>query len=330
MKHLALLGSGPDLLQLAGHLQDAGFAITLLPGPPREGDGRHGLTGVPSSPGLALVGTSRAEELDDLASTAEGHGLPWLFLCGGSSDGAEGELTTVAYRAGALAVLPAGSSAELVAQTAGRTFDSMRLGPEAGAGKRRRHFRAGDTIALRADEMLRVVEGVIAQVAWHEDGNEGLVGLWGPGHLLSGHPEDACCLSLRAQTETLVEVDRITADADTFARLLERIRRLEAWSSVQSRQSMQQRLLGALTLLAEQFGEACPEGTLIDVRITHAQLAAAIGATRATVTRLLGPLRRQGLVRTVASAEGERFCLPGAGPGAPSEKDRDLALTGRW
>lgn len=331
MKHLALLGGGAELLELAGHLQRAGFAVTLLPDPPRDGDRHHGLAGVPSAPGLALVGASRTEEVAGLASTAEGHALPWLFLCGGSPEGDPGELTTIAYRSGALAVLPAGSSTDLVVQAVGRAIESLRPGHDAaGRGPRRRPHRMGETIPLRADEMLRVVEGVVAQVAWHEDGTEGLVGLWGPGHLLSGHPEDACCLSLRAHTEALVEVDRLGSDDDTFERLLERIRRLEAWSSVQSRQSMQERLLGVLALLAEQFGAPSSEGLLIDVRITHAQLATAIGANRATVTRLLGPLRRRGEVRTVTADGGERFCLPQHRGGIAGSEIGDLALTGRW
>lgn len=326
MKHLALLGDGPHLLTLAGHLRRSGFAVTLLPEPPREGDRHHGLAGVRTAPGLALVGAEGVDQLERFASTAEGHGLPWLFLCGEATELESADLTTVAYRAGALAVLPEGASAELVVQTAGRTIESLRLARQPANPPRRIHYRAGDTIDLRADETLRVIEGVVAQVAWHEDGTEGLVGLWGPEHLLTGHPEDACFLSFRAQTEAWVEIDPLTPDGDAFERLLERTRRLEAWSSVQSRQSMQQRLLGVLALLAEQFGEPCVEGTRIDVRITHAQLASAIGATRATVTRLLGPLRRRGLVQTVTVDEGERFCLPRTGR---DRKDRDQTAPDR-
>ena len=324
MKHLAILGAGPPLMEVAVHLHRAGFAITLLPElPERPGKAF-------SSPGLALASTSQIEELDVLASAAEYHALPWLFLCGDSQDDVGGELTTTAYRAGALAVLPADSSAELVVQTVERSIESLTVqGRRHGHGPRRRHYRAGETIPLRVDEMLCIIDGVLAQVAWHEDGAEGLVGLWGAGHLLSGHPEDDCGVALRAHTDAVVEVDRLSADGDAFERLLVRVRRLEAWSSVQSRQSMQQRLLGVLALLAAQFGEACSEGTLIDVRITHAQLAAAIGATRATVTRLLGPLRRNGLVLTVQSAAGERFCLPQWQGGHGLEVGRRLAVGGR-
>ncbi|MEO1369321.1 MAG: Crp/Fnr family transcriptional regulator, partial [Acidobacteriota bacterium] len=263
-----------------------------------------------------------------LASAAEWHRLPWLFLCGDAPEEDSG-LTTAAYEAGALAVLPAGSEPELVVQAVDRAAQSL---TSKGPGKRRpvrRSYRAGETIPLSVWEVLAVKEGVVAQITWHGDGGEGLVGLWGPGHLLTGHPADACGLALRAHSDAVVDLVRLDAlergGAASIESLLARVRGLEAWSSVQSRQNMQERLLGILTLLAEQFGVARAQGTLIDVRITHAQLAAAIGATRATVTRLLGPLRRQGLVLTVTSSEGERFCLPPRTLNAEATAPRDAA-----
>lgn len=323
MKHLALLGASSRLPELAAHLYGAGFAVTLLP-LPAEGSDRHGPAPF-AHPGLALAVAARSEELGILASAAERHALPWLCLCANGPEGEAVDLTTTAYQAGALAVLPAGSAAELVTQAVERSIESLSAQARGnGPGPRQRHYRSGETIPLGIDEVLRVRDGVVAQVAWHEDGAEGLLGLWGPDHLLTGHGEDTCGLSLRAHTEAVVEVDRLDPNSDSFGRLLERIRRLEAWSSVQSRQNMQQRLLGMLALLAEQFGTASSEGILIDLRITHAQLAHAIGSTRATVTRLLGPLRRQGLVRTVRSPSGERFCLPERPP------DRDPRAAGAW
>lgn len=328
MKHLALIGDGPRLMEVAAHLHGAGFAVTLLPKTVLDDtdEPAHGKVSALPPPGLALASTSRPEELVALATAAERRSLPWLFLCDSAPEVAEGQLTTAAYRAGALAVLPVGSAAELVVQAVERSITSLIAKGEDGRRPRRRHYRAGEAIPLGTGQMLRIEGGVVAQVAWHEDGGEGLVGLWGTGQLLAGHPEDACGLTLRAHTDTVVELNRLDGivrggDGDVVEGLVARVRRLEAWSSVQSRQNMQDRLLGVLDLLAEQFGEARGDGMLIDVRITHAQLASAIGATRATVTRLLGPLRRRGLVLTVPSAEGERFCLPrrasGGGGGGP-------------
>ena len=78
---------------------------------------------------------------------------------------------------------------------------------------------------------------------------------------------------------------------------------------MQARPYLDQRVMGILALLAEQFGQPHPEGMLVDVRLTHAQLATAVGATRATVTRCLGDLRTRNLLCVVGRREGERLCI---------------------
>lgn len=310
-KHLLLVGGGPELWQLAEHFRGTGFAVTRPPdGMPLDFAGREASVGVPRFQ-LALVKAADLEELRELLPSAERLAASWLFLCGDPPN-TDPKLTTAAYQAGALAVLPAGASVELVIQAVERAVDSHHSTSDESARRRprRRVFRVGENLPLRVEESLRIVEGMVAQLVWHEDGAAGLLGLWGPGHLLTGHPEDACCLSLHAHTQVVAEIGRLDVNGENLEKLLLRIQYLEAWSSAQSRQNVEQRLLGVLTLLAEQYGEETEEGTLIAVRLTHAQLANAIGATRATVTRLLGVLRRRSLVRIVSSSEGERFCLP--------------------
>jgi CRP-like cAMP-binding protein len=78
---------------------------------------------------------------------------------------------------------------------------------------------------------------------------------------------------------------------------------------MQARPHLDQRVLGILSLLSEQFGMTTPEGQIVDVRITHTQLATAVGATRATITRTLGDLRHQNKLSIINTADGERFCL---------------------
>jgi hypothetical protein len=48
---------------------------------------------------------------------------------------------------------------------------------------------------------------------------------------------------------------------------------------------------------------------LIDVRLTHGQLAAATGATRATVTRVLGVMKKRRQVWTIGAGPEQRFCI---------------------
>ncbi len=173
-------------------------------------------------------------------------------------------------------------------------------------------FRAGERILLDSDGTLQILEGVVALTVIHEDGTEVLLGLCGPGQMVAGHADESCCIQLRAQTATVVRMEpweeacRQPGFAD---RLRERLQSTEAWAAMQALPHIEQRLLGILSLLARQFGRPAGDGTLIEVLITQAQLASAVGATRTTVTRLLGHLRRRGLLIALRAGRFERYGL---------------------
>lgn len=184
----------------------------------------------------------------------------------------------------------------------------LSYGPE----RRRLRYRQGALIPLPDDAVLEVKEGVVALTALHADGAEVLLGLFGPGQLLPGHPATGCALELTAHTEVEVRMHTWAEAArqpELAERLRQRLRQMETWASMQARPHMEQRVLGILGLLAESFGRPHPKGLLIDVRLTHSQLASAVGATRATVTRLLSQLRRRGVLTVVRGADGGRLCL---------------------
>jgi CRP-like cAMP-binding protein len=173
-------------------------------------------------------------------------------------------------------------------------------------------MKPGERIDLDPDSALVVQEGVVTLTVIHEDGSEVLLGLYGPGHVFAGHSMRGCCTQISIHTSARVSIEPWTAAvcAPGFSDgLRNRLRTMEAWAAMQARPHIEQRLLGILSLLADQFGRSTPRGMLIEVRITHAQLASAIGATRATVTRCLGMLRRRGRLLSVGSGAGERLCL---------------------
>jgi len=188
------------------------------------------------------------------------------------------------------------------------------LGARERIADRLRHFRQGDPIYLQDDTVLEVLEGVVSLTAFHADGAAVLLGLFGPGQLLPGHPAAGCAIELVAHTEAEVRMhpwSEALRRPELMERLRCRLRQMEAWASMQAHPHLEQRLLGILGLLAGLFGKPHPRGLLIDVRLTHAQLASAARGTRATVTRLLSRLRRRGLLAVVRGAMGGRFCLPG-------------------
>jgi CRP-like cAMP-binding protein len=57
------------------------------------------------------------------------------------------------------------------------------------------------------------------------------------------------------------------------------------------------RLQQFLLMLAQDFGQVEPQGVRIPLKLTHYQLATAVGTTRVTITRLLKDLKDQGWLR---------------------------------
>jgi CRP-like cAMP-binding protein len=261
----------------------------------------------PAALTLVALGDPHAAALDTLLPRLGEGAAPWL--CWNRAD--DPGIALAAYSAGALAVLRGATTGALLLQSVRNALTLVAPAPATLA--RARHYTRDELIALPADAVLDIRAGVVAQSVLHADGSEVLLGLCGPGQLLVGHPEDDCCLQLVAHTDVTVRVrrwDEACRQPDFATRLRSRLRQMEAWSAMGARHYLDQRLLGIIELLGEQFGRPHDAGTLVDVRITHAQLAAAIGATRTTVTRLLGDLRARGLLSVSGSGPHERFCLP--------------------
>ncbi|ELS01007.1 cAMP-binding protein [Xenococcus sp. PCC 7305] len=67
------------------------------------------------------------------------------------------------------------------------------------------------------------------------------------------------------------------------------------------------RLLSFLKVIIKEHGQLGEDGYYLPYLLTHAQIGSIIGATRVTVTRLMGKLRRQGLILI---RNDSLICLP--------------------
>jgi CRP-like cAMP-binding protein len=57
---------------------------------------------------------------------------------------------------------------------------------------------------------------------------------------------------------------------------------------------IEERVKGFLELLALDYGVVCPQGLRLNPRLTHQEIANALGTTRVTVTRIIGQLKEVG------------------------------------
>jgi len=261
--------------------------------------------------GADMSVTKHAELTLVLAETTEFSSLPhspWLAW----DQTGDPQAISKAYQAGARAVFPKETSMNVILETIQRTMVELLESRKDTKPRTQRIYRRGELILLEADAVLHVEDGILATTMIHQDGVEVLLGLSGRGQIVVAHPDDNCHIQIIAHTEAKVKIEPWGVAASTpdfLAKLRARLQQMEGWAAMQARPSLQQRVLGLLGLLSEQFGVASKQGVLIDVRMTHGQLAAAVGATRTSITRVLSDLRAQGRVSTVNKDGEDLFCL---------------------
>ncbi len=83
------------------------------------------------------------------------------------------------------------------------------------------------------------------------------------------------------------------------------------WLSALGQRKTIDRLTSFLTLLIEEYGVVKEQSYCLPYTLTHAQIGSAIGSTRVTVTRLMGKLRRQGII---SIKDDHSICMPNFQP----------------
>jgi len=260
---------------------------------------------------LPLLIALESEDCDILESSALCPILVWDRL---DSSG----VREVSYAHGAFCVLPksltvaalmqALSNAALVAST---THPNHLFSHSV-----RRNYKRGEQIHLEEDRIIQILRGVVRCTSLHPDGSEVLIGFYTENDILIAHHAHTCYVEMAAHSALLVLMEPWSSAAarpEFYNRLKERICQMELWSSMQARGTMEGRLLGILQVIAGKFGMSTRGGTRLNIKLTHELLASAIGATRTTVTRILGGLKKEGKVAVEKTVNGEFLLLPDHG-----------------
>lgn len=204
------------------------------------------------------------------------------------------------------------------------------------ARARLRKFPKGATIYLprdAADYVYVVQEGRVRLVSITRDGKQAILALFEPGDLfgelaLAGAAErDEYAETVKPSTVVSIPRDALEQVLEQNARLSLAVTRLIGWRRRRLERrlrnllfcSNRERLTALLWDLVEQYGRRIPEGLLIDIKLSHQDLASLIGVTRESVTLTLGELQLEGLVSVgrqrlvvrnlerLAQAAGERI-----------------------
>ncbi len=151
-----------------------------------------------------------------------------------------------------------------------------------------------------------VVSGAVVMTALCPAGREAVLGLLGPGQafgqatVVAGRHQGTARALGRCVIETIDSVEAIQGSVETIeaARgFAARCDALEEWLADLVLLDVPARLAKRLCDLADLVGRQEPEGVLIAVPLTQAQLASLVAATRESVNRALVRLTRDGVVR---------------------------------
>ncbi|MBW4540145.1 MAG: Crp/Fnr family transcriptional regulator [Myxacorys chilensis ATA2-1-KO14] len=171
-------------------------------------------------------------------------------------------------------------------------------------------FRSGQPIQMRADEVWIVCRGIVSLNTLYPTGDEALLavvtasmpfglpltGIF-PYHAIALSDADLMCL-------TLAEIEKSPAlSQGIFRHLGRRLQQTEAFLALAGYRRVEERLKQFLLLLQHEVGQPGAEGVRLNIRLTHQQIANAIGTTRVTVTRLFGQLRQEGWIKTAPNRQ---------------------------
>lgn len=165
-------------------------------------------------------------------------------------------------------------------------------------------YQAGQAIPLPPGILLMVCRGVVQLSTIQPDGGETLLGLAGPSApiglpLTTINPYWANALTdVNVLPLAMAEVESSPVlMAGLGHNLVVRLQQTEAWLAIAGKRLVVDRLHQLLVFLAQELGQVETSGVRIPVRLTHHQLATAIGTTRVTVTRLLKDFKAQGWLK---------------------------------
>jgi CRP-like cAMP-binding protein len=172
------------------------------------------------------------------------------------------------------------------------------------SSERRVHFYGrGEEIPLITQGIWQVNRGVVQLTKYHTNGDETLLGwaqtnnffgLW----LTTVEAFQAKALSdVYLQWYPLTEIETSAEISQAVLKqIVFRIQQTEELLAISGLKRVEEKLIAFFKLLSHYLGEEKDSKIRLVVRLTHQNIANAIGTTRVTVTRLLGDWQKQNLI----------------------------------
>lgn len=161
----------------------------------------------------------------------------------------------------------------------------------------RRVFSRRSFLPLSQEYLWQIEVGVVRTLTWLEDGTAISFGLWGPGDLVGRVLSKAEPYKIECLTDVEVSILPRARWYQATESMLLHTQRLGEFMEIVHTKPIEISVLRLMTWLAQRFGREIEQGQLIDLRLTHQEIAEMIGSSRVTVTRVLNEFEKQGVIQ---------------------------------
>jgi CRP-like cAMP-binding protein len=158
-------------------------------------------------------------------------------------------------------------------------------------------FARKEIIPLRNEVLWRIERGAVRTLTWAEDGTFITLGYWGPGDLIGSPLSKVKPYQIECLTSVEVSIIPSYLWHQDIEGLFTHIQQSEELLSIVHLKPISLRLWKFLVWLSEKFGrDVEQQDKVIDINITHQEIAEVLNTTRVTITRLLQQFEEEGVL----------------------------------
>jgi CRP/FNR family cyclic AMP-dependent transcriptional regulator len=176
-----------------------------------------------------------------------------------------------------------------------------------------KEFSRNETILLEEETnefMYIILLGKVKVVQTTSDGKEIILAIhqterfFGELSLIDGKTSSATVMAMEESLIAIISKENFYALLYSQSKVLENLLRIfcsrlrESWKRIHilNFREAPQRMKMLLTILSGENGANTPDGTIINLKLTHQEMADMAGLTRETVTRVLGQWQKDGFI----------------------------------
>lgn len=159
-----------------------------------------------------------------------------------------------------------------------------------------RIFSRREMIPAREDILWKIDRGAVRTYTWSEQGTLIVLGYWGKGDIVSHSLSRVNPYQIECLTSVETSLIPVKFWDEAMEAMLSHIQQTEELLSIVHRKPVSLRLWQFLNWLGRKFGRNVDRGQLIDITITHQEIAEVINTTRVSVTRMLQQFEAEGII----------------------------------